>query len=74
VTVLTTVRTARKQRRCDSCRHPILPGQKYVRHFIPPGDSDIGNTACSVYVEHSPPGACLWDDLRYQDEPEPPDA
>lgn len=37
------VRTARKQHRCDEylCRVPILPGEKYELHIVPPHRLDV---------------------------------
>jgi hypothetical protein len=59
-TVLSTVHTARYAHRCDDCRKPIHPGQRYERIAIPPGDTEIGNTGWLRYMRHIPPGACNW--------------
>lgn len=41
-----TNRTARKSHRCGTfnCYNIIVPGQRYIRVAIPPGNSDICNT------------------------------
>jgi hypothetical protein len=59
-TVLRTAHTAKRAYRCDSCRNPIHPGQRYERLAVPPGDNDLGNLGWLRFRQHTPPGACNW--------------
>ena len=49
--VITTVRTSRKARQCETCHKPIGHGERYARHSAPPG-GELGNTGWWVIVEH----------------------
>jgi len=56
-TVLTTLRTSRKQRKCANCDAPISPGQRYARMFIPP----VNGPAVTLAM-HARPAECWWRD------------
>lgn len=56
-TVLTTLRTSRKQRKCVNCDAPISPGQRYARMFIPP----VNGPAVTLAM-HARPAECWWHD------------
>lgn len=39
----TTVRRSRRHRRCDGCKGPIEPGERYAEHVAAPDPHDLGN-------------------------------
>lgn len=49
--------TAHKTHKCDACRKPIRPGQRYKRAATPP-DSELGNDKWWVIAEHADPPDC----------------
>jgi hypothetical protein len=52
-TCISSEHTAAKQHKCASCPAPIMPGQRYKRHYFPPAD---------VYREHADPAVCYFAD------------
>lgn len=54
----TRTHTARRRHRCDLCRRPIEPGQRYDRFTATP-DDDIWSTGRWTSLKHHHPyGAC----------------
>jgi hypothetical protein len=53
--VLTTERTSRKLRTCANCLGAILPGDRYLRRFLPP---DAEHATSMTIIEHASPGTC----------------
>lgn len=55
---LLTWRTARKRHRCEFCREPIEPGERYVSAALPP-NTDVGNVGWWHSASHGENGhAC----------------